>query len=146
MKLSLLLFAGVLLHAQSAKVDVVSNADMQRMQQKISGQKIGIEPIAHYANSAMQLTRREASGIPELHQKKADIFYVREGEATLLEGGTVTKPKTTAPHEIRGEAIAGGSRHALGAGDLVHIPAGVPHQLLLAPGKTFTYIAIKVDQ
>ena len=146
MKLSILLFTTALLCAQTAKVDVVSNADMDRMQKKISGQKIGIESIAHYPNSSMQLTRRETSGVPELHQNKADIFYVRDGEATLVEGGAIKNPKTTAPHEVRGESITGGSRHALGTGDLVHIPAGVPHQLLLAPGKTFTYIAIKVDQ
>lgn len=146
MKAAILLFGAGLMLAQAAKVDVVSNADMERMQKKISGQKIGIESIAKYANSAMQLTRRESSGMAELHQNKADIFYVRGGEATLVEGGTVKNPKTTAPHEIRGEGIDGGSRHVLGAGDLVHIPAGVPHQLLLAPGKSFTYIAIKVDQ
>lgn len=146
MKLSILLFSGALLCAQSAKVDVVSNADMQRMQKKISGQKIGTESLARYSNSSMQLTRRETSGVVELHQTKADIFYVRDGEATLIEGGTVVKPKTSAPHEIRGESIAGGTKHLLGPGDMVHIPAGVPHQLMLAPGKTFTYIAIKIDQ
>ena len=146
MKTSILLFSAALLCAQSAKVDVISNAEMQRMEKKISGQKIGSESLARYSNSSMQLTRRETSGVVELHQNKADIFYVRAGEATLVEGGTVNHPKTTAPNEIRGESIAGGSRHALGAGDLVHIPAGVPHQLLLAPGKTFTYIAFKIDQ
>ena len=146
MKTSILLFSAALLCAQSAKVDVISNAEMERMEKKISGQKIGSESLARYSNSSMQLTRRETSGVVELHQNKADIFYVRAGEATLVEGGTVNHPKTTAPHEIRGESITGGSRHALGAGDLVHIPAGVPHQLLLAPGKTFTYIAFKIDQ
>lgn len=146
MKLSILLFTSALLCAQSAKVDVISNADLGRIQKKISGKKIGIESLARYANSSMQLTRREASGVVELHQTKADIFFVKEGEATLVEGGTIENPKTTAPNEVRGDAIQGGSRHALGAGDLVHIPAGVPHQLLLTPGKTFTYIAIKVDQ
>jgi hypothetical protein len=30
-------------------------------------------------------------------------------------------------------------------GDIVHIPAKTAHQLLVAPGKVFTYFVIKVD-
>jgi uncharacterized RmlC-like cupin family protein len=33
----------------------------------------------------------------------------------------------------------------LGVGDVVHIPVKVPHQLLVEPGKQFTYFVVKVD-
>ena len=54
-------------------------------------------------------------------------------------------PKTIKPHEVRGTSIEGGETKQLVPGDVVHIPAKVPHQLKIANGKTFTYLVIKVD-
>src|SRR6267142_818752 len=65
--------------------------------------------------------------------------------ATLAFGGEVVSPKTTAPNEVRGPSIKGGERKPLAAGDVVHIPAKVPHQLLVPAGKEFTYFVMKVD-
>ncbi len=130
----------------AATVDIISNQQLDKAQKKITGQKIGIEALGHYSNSSIQIIRREASGVAELHETKDDIIFVRDGEATLIEGGTIPNRKTTQPHEIRGESIDGGKRHTIGTGDVIHVPAGVPHQILLAPGKTLSYVAIKVDQ
>jgi hypothetical protein len=60
-------------------------------------------------------------------------------------GGEVEDGKTTAPGEIRGPSIKGGARHALSPGDIVHIPARTPHQVLVPSGGRFTYFVIKVD-
>jgi quercetin dioxygenase-like cupin family protein len=57
----------------------------------------------------------------------------------------MVNPHTTKAGEIRGSSIAGGERHNLGVGDIVHIPAGTPHQLLVENGKPFTYFVIKVS-
>ena len=59
-------------------------------------------------------------------------------------GGEMVGGRTTQPHEIRGPSIKGGKEQKLGAGDVVHIAAGVPHQTLVAAGKQFTYFLIKV--
>ncbi|MGA9981400.1 MAG: hypothetical protein WBQ08_22460 [Candidatus Sulfotelmatobacter sp.] len=74
-----------------------------------------------------------------------DVWIVQDGEATLIVGGTVVQPKMVKLHEIRGTSIEGGETKQLKAGDIVHIPVKVPHQLKIAPGKTFTYLVIKVD-
>jgi quercetin dioxygenase-like cupin family protein len=42
-------------------------------------------------------------------------------------------------------AIEGGERHVMRKGDVVHISPDVPHQTLVASGKTFTYYVIKVE-
>ena len=142
-------FTGLLFGAltlQAAAVDVVPSQKLDKLQKQISGQKIGLTSLGHYTNSSMELIRREASGLAELHQTKADVLVVREGEATLIEGGSIPHAKVTQPHELRGDSITGGARHTLGAGDLIHIPAGVPHQILLAPGKSLTYIAVKISE
>jgi uncharacterized RmlC-like cupin family protein len=34
---------------------------------------------------------------------------------------------------------------ALAAGDVVHIPVKMPHQMLVAPGQQITYFVVKID-
>lgn len=54
-------------------------------------------------------------------------------------------PKTVKPNEIRGKSIDGGESYQPSKGDVVHIPANVPHELRIPSGKTFTYMVINVD-
>ena len=63
--------------------------------------------------------------------------------ATLVTGGTLVNPQTQKSGEIRGTSISGGERHPVQAGDIIHIPAGVPHQLVVEKGP-FEYFVVKV--
>jgi quercetin dioxygenase-like cupin family protein len=54
--------------------------------------------------------------------------------------------ETIGPGEIRGASINGGVRQELRAGDVAHVPAGVPHQMLVAGEKTFTSFVVKIEQ
>ena len=54
-------------------------------------------------------------------------------------------PRTTQPHEVRGPSIRGGEKKLLAAGDVVHIPAKIPHQMLLESGKQITYFVVKIN-
>ncbi len=40
----------------------------------------------------------------------------------------------------------GGTKQEVAAGDVVHIPAGVPHQMLLPQGGTITYFVVKIRE
>ena len=100
--------------------------------------------LADYGSSNVALSHREADGIPEVHAHMDDYFVVQSGAATLVIGGSVVNPKQTDPGETRGETINGGERRALTTGDIVHIPANLPHQLLVAKGQAFTYFVVKV--
>jgi len=112
---------------------------------KIDEQKFAWQPLATYDNHLMGISHREGDGSAELHETQADIMVVESGAATLVVGGTMVAPKTVKPHEIRGTSIEGGEIKQLGVGDVVHIPAKVPHQLKIAPGTEFTYLVVKVD-
>jgi mannose-6-phosphate isomerase-like protein (cupin superfamily) len=112
---------------------------------KMNEGKIATERLATYGNHFVMMAHREGDGEAELHETQTDFFVVESGAATLIVGGEVVKPRTTQPHEIRGPTIKGGERKTLAPGDIVHIPAGIPHQLLVAAGKEFTYFVIKVD-
>lgn len=111
---------------------------------KMDPHKIAGAALANYGNHNAGITHREASGEAELHESMADLFVVQAGKATLVVGGEVLEPRTTAPGEIRGTSIHGGVQQPLAPGDIVHIPANTAHQLLLAPGATFTYFVMKV--
>jgi glc operon protein GlcG len=72
-------------------------------------------------------SRREHPGMAEIHTKDADIVYVLDGTATLVTGGTAVDTKPTEPGELRGSAIQGGESRLLSKGDVIIVPAGVPH-------------------
>src|SRR5437763_16773009 len=46
-------------------------------------------------------SHRTGPGQVEVHARETDIFYVTDGEATLVVGGTVVGGKTTGPDQIR---------------------------------------------
>lgn len=113
---------------------------------KINAQKVATLQLDKWGNHSTMVAHREGDGEAELHENQADIFIVQTGAATLVIGGEVVGGKTTGPGEIRGTSIKGGSNKKLAPGDIVHIPAKLPHQVLVAPGKQFTYLIVKVDE
>lgn len=86
---------------------------------------------------------RMQGGEAEAHATEADIFYVVEGTATFLVGGTITGAHDTAPGETRGPSLDGGTPYELKVGDVITIPAGVPHWFKATQGK-FRYLVVKV--
>ena len=112
---------------------------------KMDDQKFAWESLGTYNNHLVGISHREGDGLAELHQTQVDVLIVESGEATLIVGGTMVSPKTVKPNEVRGTSIDGGETKQLGPGDILHIPANVPHQLKITPGTKFTYLVIKVD-
>lgn len=87
-------------------------------------------------------SRRDGPGQAEIHLTDADIFYVLEGSAIFVTGGELIEPRTAAAGEVRGTGIRGGTERTLARGDVITIPAGVPHwfKQVSAP---FTYYVVK---
>ena len=112
--------------------------------QKLDAQKVASEVIATEGNRRFMVAHREGSGLAEWHEKEADVMFISAGNVTMVYGGTIDDSKTTAPGEVRGPSIRGGTEVALGPGDVLHIPAKVPHQMKLAPGAKVTYFVTKV--
>jgi mannose-6-phosphate isomerase-like protein (cupin superfamily) len=104
------------------------------------------ETLKEYPQHATMLSVRGRNGIAEQHEHFADLFIVLDGRATLITGGTVAGAHVIGPGEIRGTAVEGGTRLELRAGDLAHVPAGVPHQMLVPGDKTFTAFVVKIRE
>ena len=104
----------------------------------------GSEPIGQYGNHTTTLTTRTATGQAEQHREWSDVFYVVQGKATLLSGGSLVNGNVISDGEQRGTGVAGGSSQVLEPGAVVHISPGVPHQLILDGAEPFTYFVVKV--
>jgi len=103
------------------------------------------ETLGNWGNHLLLKTRREASsGRAELHERQSDLLIVPSGRATIIIGGKILNGQTTAPNEIRGTSIEGGESQVLKAGDVVHVPARTPHQVV-DTSQAFDYIVLKVD-
>ena len=102
------------------------------------------ETLAEYKDHRFRMLYRDADGNPEQHDAIIDVVMVQSGEGTLVLGGTMAGKRATSAGEWLGTKLDGGERHAIGAGDIVHIPAGIPHSFLVPGGKHITYVLLKI--
>lgn len=90
--------------------------------------------------------RRAAPGKAELHAGFTDVWYIIDGAATLVTGGTVEDGTEAAPGEIRGRSIKNGSSRRVQKGDFAVIPAGTPHWISKVENGEVLYIVVKVPK
>lgn len=102
--------------------------------------------LGDYNSHAIKLSVRTSSGGAEVHAHYDDVFVVTDGKATLITGGTVVNAKTGSDGETKGSSVQGGKSQTITKGDVVHIPAGTPHQLIIAPGDVYSSIVVKVKE
>ena len=88
--------------------------------------------------------RREAPGEVEYHAHTVDVMHVVEGTATVVTGGEMVGVRRAGDGELRADSVTGGEPHALSAGDVLAIPAGVPHQFTRV-SDPFLYFVVKVE-
>ena len=104
------------------------------------------ETLREYPRHKAMLSFRSRSGEVEVHENFADLFCVLAGSATLITGGAVVGARAVGPGETRGDSIEGGARQDLKAGDVAHVPAGTPHQMLLSGDRTVTCFVLKIQE
>ena len=102
----------------------------------------GLAKGSDYSVGAMV---RTASGAAELHDKQTDVYYVADGEATFVTGGKLIGDKVVSPGQHQGTAIEGGETRQISKGDVLAIPAGVPHWFKAVPHSVH-YLLIKVEK
>jgi mannose-6-phosphate isomerase-like protein (cupin superfamily) len=115
-------------------------------QQAAQGDGSASETLEKFPHHYTMLAFRNRNGGGELHENYADLFYILDGTATVATGGSLVDRHASGPGEVRGSSVNGGSRQDVKAGDVVHIPAGMPHQMLVPEGSTITYFVVKVQE
>jgi mannose-6-phosphate isomerase-like protein (cupin superfamily) len=96
--------------------------------------------LATAPNLSIQIAHRTEPGMVEVHDKETDTFYVLDGSATIVTGGTMVGGSVTAPGQQRGTDIKGGQAQKLAKGDVMVIPAGVPHWFKEVSGSVDYYV------
>jgi len=155
MKIAMMLVAALGLGIPAAtltgdKAEVISAHDLQAQLAQLAAPAKATgssgSTLASFGNLALKLSVRTTSGGSEIHKHFDDLMIVQQGSATLVTGGTIIDPKTDSDGETRGSGIKDGKSQAITIGDIVIVPAGVPHQLLIPPGTTYSAMVAKVKE
>lgn len=110
------------------------NAGFKEMvAKKLESQRI-LEGGVFNFNLRREIAAEEGAGT---HGKKADLYLIQSGEATLTTDGELVNPKPAggAEGDVDGSAIRNGKSRTVRAGDVVFIPPGVPHQITAVNGE-----------
>lgn len=110
---------------------------------KLDEHKAGVDRVGNWGNHGLLIVKREGDGEVEIHNTQVDVITVLSGEGTLVVGGTPVGSHPTTAGELRGTSINGGTSHKMSPGDVFHIPAKVPHQMLVP--KTLVIEVVKVE-
>ncbi len=112
---------------------------------KVGADHSARETLGEYGDHRLRYLYRDADGAPEQHDNIVDVVIVQSGEGTLLVGGKMIGARAGGGDgEYLGTSIEGAERHPLGPGDIVHIPAKIPHSFLVPSGKHITYVLVKL--
>jgi mannose-6-phosphate isomerase-like protein (cupin superfamily) len=122
------------------------NSHIEALTQKAKTSGSSGTKLGDYQSHNISISVRSSSGGAEVHAHYDDVFVVTEGRATLITGGTVIDGKTDSDGETKGTGILNGKSQMIATGDIVHIPAGTPHQLTIANGDVYSAIVVKVRE
>jgi quercetin dioxygenase-like cupin family protein len=100
-------------------------------------------PLVSAPDLLVSGSHRDKAGQVEVHEKETDVIYVVDGTATFVTGGTMVGGKTTKPGQLMGSDIKGGQTHHLSKGDVIVVPAGIPHWFKEVP-QSVSYYVVKV--
>jgi mannose-6-phosphate isomerase-like protein (cupin superfamily) len=149
--LSLALVAAQPLLAQTAAPVIHLAAEFQQLEAKLmdaakkNPKGVGLANIDDFGTYTSLFVVRVHTGEAEQHEQWADQMIIEKGTPTLVTGGTIVGAHRVPnqPGETRGTDVQGGKEVVLHPGDVVHIPANLPHIVKLAPGATTTYLVFK---
>ena len=159
---ALLLTASTGLFAQPTTATHVPKSEIMTVFENLGetiDQQIRVVDIGDEINVAVGILRRagnrtegeEVNAI--VHHRVTEIYYVLSGSGILVTGGAETEARefpdnVTAVRELIGPSgsrvVTGGQTQAVSAGDVVVIPAGVPHGFRHIQDQ-ITYLSVRVD-
>ena len=116
--------------APAASRTMVSAADVAAMIAKAKAERKDQPNIAQsmlqLAPYNVSLEYRASVGNAAVHETEAELFYVVDGSATLVTGGTLTE-STRNGANLTGKTIQGGTSRKVAKGDFIMVPEGQPH-------------------
>ena len=99
------------------------------------GQGFAWQPLVRDGETVAALEYWKTPGCPAVHPDQAEYAIVIAGAGTLISGGTLEAAKPVKPDLTEGDRIIGGTTRTLKPGDVMLIPAGVPHWFGITGGR-----------
>jgi mannose-6-phosphate isomerase-like protein (cupin superfamily) len=147
--------------ASSGEATDVTAAEIQARLQRSPQAAVNPQPNLRVVdaggyNVAVGAIHRPQSppGVAAVHFKVTEVYHVTDGAGTLVTGGTMVNAKTRPPDSLAvtqedgpgasGTSIQGGKSRRIKTGDVVVIPAGVPHWFSNIEG-SISYVVVRVD-
>ena len=80
------------------------------------------------------------------HGKKSDFMVIQDGEGTFMSGGELVDGKAGGEDsgDLRGASIRGGVSRVLKPGDVMFVPAGLPHGFVETKDHV-TFVMVRFD-
>jgi mannose-6-phosphate isomerase-like protein (cupin superfamily) len=142
---------------------LLTAADMQRMAAAYPGLNAGAKSVdagAHVVDFWLESRKGgealSATGI--VHSEITEIYYIFQGKATIITGGTIADPKPFAVNvpawkgssvvfntPTLGGPFKGGTSRVVGPGDIIVVPPGTVHQWGTVETPMLVYFIARID-
>ncbi len=119
-------------------------ADVVKAPPRPGLKNMGVLDAVKESNYSVNVVRRTAPSLAEVHKDWTDVWYVMSGKGTLVTGGSLTGTTQPNPGETRGTDVSGGTTRQIGPGDVLRIPNGVPHWISKIDSPEIEYLVVKV--
>lgn len=111
-----------------------------------AGNGVASETLHQYPQHTAELSFRARSSEVELDEEHAIQLYVLAGNATLLTGSAAAATQANMAEDAFASAAARASQKELRTGDVVHLPAGMPYQVLVTGEKSITCLVLRIRE
>ena len=138
-------------------------AEMQQMAAAYPGLNAGAKSIdagAHVVDFWLESRQggAAASATGIVHSEITEIYYIFQGKATIITGGTIAEPKPFAVNvpawkgssvvfntPTLGGPFKGGTPRVVGPGDIIVVPPGTVHQWGTVETPMLVYFIARID-
>lgn len=103
------------------------------------------KPLVRDGSNIAAIEIWKKPGKPAVHPDQAEYAIVLEGRGTLITGGTMPDQEVRNATLVEGSRIERGTTRTLAPGDVILVPAGVPHWFGIT-GERLVLLGIKLPK
>ena len=112
------------------KIMVITSAEVDAAGQQLAATKKATNQFVHEDKYNFEVRRLVGRQPILMHVRKSDFMVIREGEGTYQYGGKLVDPKPGGggdEGDMHADSVTGGMTRVLKPGDVIFVPAGLPH-------------------